>query len=262
MISKYFLLGAIAAISLSACSTAYKAGQTPDDVYYSPGREGDAHVVMENRQNNQYNNYEDPDDRYLRMMVRNRNRWSTLDPYYYNSIYGINNPYFYGNNFGVGFNSGWNNYWYWNNFYNPYMPPVLVMPYYPVYPGKPGSGGTVTLPKTNVRAQPFNPYSYKNGYTNGNTSPTSPSNNNNYKVNNGFRNGNTNANRGYNNSNNTQYRQNNNNTYTPPANNNSYTPTRTYNPTNTGSSSSGSSRSSGGSTGGGGGVARPGRGGN
>ncbi len=33
------LLLAISAAALSSCSTMYKSGQTPDDVYYSPGQE-------------------------------------------------------------------------------------------------------------------------------------------------------------------------------------------------------------------------------
>jgi len=38
---KRMLLGSLLTIGLlSGCSTAYQSGQTPDDVYYSPGRDG------------------------------------------------------------------------------------------------------------------------------------------------------------------------------------------------------------------------------
>ena len=40
-VMKRMLLGSLLTIGLlSGCSTAYQSGQTPDDVYYSPGRDG------------------------------------------------------------------------------------------------------------------------------------------------------------------------------------------------------------------------------
>jgi hypothetical protein len=41
------LLLALVVAALSSCTTAYKTGQTPDDVYYSPTRPQDEYVRME-----------------------------------------------------------------------------------------------------------------------------------------------------------------------------------------------------------------------
>src|SRR5687767_12847516 len=96
MNSRIILLG-LSVAAFSSCSTAYKTGQTPDDVYFSPGRETEAYVKVENNddrryraedryRNDSYRNesYVNPDDRWLRMRVRNRSRWSTFDDYAYN----------------------------------------------------------------------------------------------------------------------------------------------------------------------------------
>ncbi|NCI46118.1 hypothetical protein [Sediminibacterium soli] len=84
---KKLLLSAILGMAIfSGCSTAYKAGQTPDDVYYSPGREGLTAKEETRRQQDRedYDEYiSSQDDRYLRMKVANRNRWSSLDDYAY-----------------------------------------------------------------------------------------------------------------------------------------------------------------------------------
>lgn len=127
----------------SSCSTAYKSGQTPDDVYYSPerkvervdyvqtNRDDDRPTYRSNRRQADAEDYYGYDeDRYLRMKARNRNRWSDLD-YYYNDPYAagyFGRPGFYS---GIGFwgnnfwspNSYWNAYNNWNYFYNPYHRP-------------------------------------------------------------------------------------------------------------------------------------------
>lgn len=121
------LLTFLAAGLLTGCSTMYKSGQTPDDVYYSPGR--DIPTAREEvRQREQHDRYEDyissQDDRYLRMKVANRSRWNSLDdfdywydsrydfcPYYYNGYTGWNHYYGYGY-------SSWNNYYAWNHAWN------------------------------------------------------------------------------------------------------------------------------------------------
>ena len=41
------LLLALIVVALSSCTTAYKTGQTPDDVYYSPVRPQDENVRIE-----------------------------------------------------------------------------------------------------------------------------------------------------------------------------------------------------------------------
>jgi hypothetical protein len=103
---------------LSSCSTAYRSGQTPDDVYFSPARPVQEYVKNEEEENRQqYRGERERDeayreDRYIRMRVRNR-RWSTLDDataWNYHPIY--NNPWNY--------NSPWNSVAYWNFVYNPY----------------------------------------------------------------------------------------------------------------------------------------------
>lgn len=87
------LLGSILMIGLfSGCSTAYQSGQTPDDVYYSPARDGMSRRDEEKARDEQerYEEYiSSQDDRYLRMKVANRNRWSGIDDfdYWYDSRY-------------------------------------------------------------------------------------------------------------------------------------------------------------------------------
>src|SRR5215204_1261969 len=110
---KSFLLILSLSLVFTSCSTAYKSGQTPDDVYFSPERPRAEYVRVDddeedrydrgqsNSSNNDYYNYEE--ERYLRMKVRNRQRWSYLD----NDFYSYN-PYIYRNyNY---YNSPWNSY--------------------------------------------------------------------------------------------------------------------------------------------------------
>jgi hypothetical protein len=90
----------------------YKSGQTPDDVYYSPGRDGLAVKENEQVRYDEYINSED--DQYLRMKVANRSRWNSLDDfdYWYDSRYDFGQRYYsYG-----GYNS-WNNLYAWNPYY-------------------------------------------------------------------------------------------------------------------------------------------------
>ncbi len=93
MKSKILLL-ALTVAAYSSCTTSYKTGQTPDDVYYSPARPQEEYVQTDKNDDRQYRNNEDEyyDDNYLRMKVRNRYRWSDLDdPYYYSRRYTLNN---------------------------------------------------------------------------------------------------------------------------------------------------------------------------
>ena len=105
MQSKLLLL-ALSVAALSSCSTAYKTGQTPDDVYYSPVR-----VVEEKK-------YTEPErDRYtvrndyeITMGIRDR-RWREFrhDYEYDNSPYN----YCYANNYT-------NHGYYYNPYYYPW----------------------------------------------------------------------------------------------------------------------------------------------
>jgi hypothetical protein len=117
------ILLALTVAAVSSCTTAYKTGQTPDDVYYSPARQQDEYVQQEKRDQPRYQSREEYyDDRYLRMRVADRQRWSELDDYYY---YGNRYDYSYYN----GYN--WNNPWspcsYWNNHFNPYYHSYVIV---------------------------------------------------------------------------------------------------------------------------------------
>ncbi|MEJ7767822.1 MAG: hypothetical protein WKF89_08420 [Chitinophagaceae bacterium] len=58
-----FLLLALGVIALTSCSTAYKMGQTPDDVYFSPAKE--------RQQSEEYVASRRDDDRYQGSQRRN-----------------------------------------------------------------------------------------------------------------------------------------------------------------------------------------------
>ncbi|OYW20132.1 MAG: hypothetical protein B7Z54_02000, partial [Sphingobacteriales bacterium 12-47-4] len=51
---RQILLASLTALVLGSCTTAYKTGQTPDDVYYSPQREVDDYVRVDNRRDGRY----------------------------------------------------------------------------------------------------------------------------------------------------------------------------------------------------------------
>jgi hypothetical protein len=227
-----FLLLAIATITLASCSTAYKSGQTPDDVYYSPVRGIDEKAEVkqkreERRENYTADNYEEID---IRMSARNR-RWRDLnDEYDYNCYY---DPYRYGYNYG----------YYYNPYY--YNRPVFLPGYAIVNPKN-------TAPRTtNLGSYTNNTLVVANNKT-GETRWIGP-------------------NRSYNNSNNNGSfirRIITPSTSTSSSNGSSgrsadvqINNTRTYNPSpSSPSSSSSSSSSSGSSSGGGGAVTRPTRG--
>jgi len=250
--------------TLASCGTAYRTGQTPDDVYYSPAREAAAYVQADNNNGQRYqentsrnnsNDYYSPDDNYLRMMVYNRNRWSTFNDYYdvhdwnsggFSLNYGTINPWSYSYN--PWSYSYYNNYWNWNSCYNPYYPAVVVV-----------------NPKMNpaqynkIRNFNLNSYTNRTYYTGSNgqkyfdphsyrSSSTAPGSNTlGSSIKKVFSNSNSNAGKD-------SY-------YTPSSNDR---PTRTYTPSSnnnssTSPSSSGGSRSSSGGSSGGG-VSRPSRG--
>ncbi len=152
---KSIIIAAVTAVvALSSCSV-YRSGQTPDDVYFSPGKGKEQAAYVETngdpndgqRYNNQrtYNGYDDyatADDRWLMMRVRNRYRWSYFDDYnYYNpySSFGYNGYGGYGSmgfgyqpgfSFGLGFGSFYDPFsssYYWNSSYNPYYPKAMVV---------------------------------------------------------------------------------------------------------------------------------------
>ena len=110
------------ALIFASCTTAYKSGQTPDDVYFSPARPQSEYVRQDNRDDNEYRNADEAyrDDRYLRMKIRDRRYSGLYDDYY------SYNPYFYHYyNSYLDYNSPWNSYSYWNYYYNPYGHQVI-----------------------------------------------------------------------------------------------------------------------------------------
>ncbi len=110
------LLALISAVTFTGCSTAYRTGQTPDDLYYAtakPQKEDDNRDRDELREEKEKVFTEEYyDDRFLRMKVRNYRQWSNLDDWYYYDKYSSVYSYYYGS-----YNNPYNS---WNYYYNPY----------------------------------------------------------------------------------------------------------------------------------------------
>lgn len=147
---KNLLLVLSSVAALTSCSTAYKSGQTPDDVYYSPARPQQDEYVNVQRQQGRYddesgtgyNNYDQAydnyrDDRFLRMSMGSPLRLSAYNDYsmYYGGL-GYN-TWRNNNYYSMGFNSPWSGLSYWNSFYNPYSAYDYLTPSYYGY----GYGG-------------------------------------------------------------------------------------------------------------------------
>ncbi len=122
------LLFALALITLASCSTAYRSGQTPDDLYYAKGKT----VAEENSKQTVEQPAVNYEDHAIRMSAYDR-RWRSLDDDYdYNCSY---HPYAYGYSYGY--------------YYNPYYC------HYPVY----SYGTGFTNPKnTAIRTVNLNAY--------------------------------------------------------------------------------------------------------
>ncbi len=110
------LLALISAVTFTGCSTAYRTGQTPDDLYYAaakPQKEDDNRDRDEVRDEKEKVFTEEYyDDRFLRMKVHNYRQWSNLDDWYYYDKYSSVYSYYYGS-----YNNPYNS---WNYYYNPY----------------------------------------------------------------------------------------------------------------------------------------------
>jgi len=251
------LLYALVAATFTGCSSAYRASQTPDDVYYSPARPGAAEKVAR-AQNDQYEDYvSSQDDQYLRMKVRDRQRWSGLDDYaYWNDSRYVpyyTYDYYRNNNFNVYALNNWNNMYY-SPYYSPYYSGAgyfngYFSPY--SYYGQ-GSYLPIYITKTPVKTSPNvtrpNLNSYRNsGYSNQNNNNAGSRQGLGSSLKRVLQPGN----------NNSSYSNRNSNTYTAPER--TYTaPERTYTPSSNSSSRSSSSSSNSGSSSGGG-VSRPSR---
>lgn len=149
--TRLILLLAIFTATISSCTTAYKTGQTPDDVYFSPARPQDEYVRVDQEDEYRYND-EYYDDRYLRMKVRNRSRWDDLNDWYYYDRYSYMYNYYYG--------TWYNPYNSWHYYHNPYCHTgynyIILNPKYPQ------THTTITRPRS---------FSL-NSYTNNNISNT------------------------------------------------------------------------------------------
>ena len=170
------------AVAFSSCSTAYRSGQTPDDVYYSPAPPQDTYVRTDNqdeRDSYAYNNTTNREDLSIRRGIRDsRYRDNNVivelgvggyvpyayDPYGYNS-YGFNsygfNSYGYNPYSSHGYGYGYNSLYY--NPYNLYNNSLFVSPYNNyyyapqvyVYPG-------ITGVRTPVAPRRYNLGAYNN----------------------------------------------------------------------------------------------------
>lgn len=189
MKTKHLLLLILIAV-FSSCSSAYRIGQTPDDVYYSPAPPPPvAYVTTENQQDKDsyaYNNATNSEDLAIRRGIndpRYRSNisldfgsgyspydyygssfYSPLSPYYYNP-YGNNGVTFYSH--GYNYFNGYNSYNYYSPFNNNYYSPFSDYYYTPIFYGH-GS------PASNY---PTGPRTFNLGaYNNANRSSTSSTN--------------------------------------------------------------------------------------
>jgi len=246
---RQILLLAITAAALSSCTTAYKTGQTPDDVYFSPARPQDEYVRVEEKEQPRYDeNYYD--DRYLRMKVHNRTQWNDLDDWYSYDRYGYRANYYYG--------TYYNPYTSWNYYHNPYCRNNVIA----YHPGQTGHPGQISVAQNVPKPRTFNLASYTN--TNFNNA------NSNFKMN-SYKPGtsrpvynNRNSNDGFSNTLKLIFSggnsNNSNSSYTPPSR--SYSPSSSSSSGSSGGSSGSSGSSGSGSSSGSGGASRPSRGGN
>jgi hypothetical protein len=248
------LLLAFVALAFSSCTSAYKTGQTPDDVYYSPVREQDEYVAVDKKDDRRYEGSEEYyEDRYLRYRARSPYRWSTLDDYYFNTPY----AWHYGSYYG-GFNnyySPYSSYHCWNNYYNPYYPGVIISNhpgYYSNYNYRPPSrpvAFNIASYNSNTNTRNSKAGSFRNGYNNSNSSRYNNTNSNSSRK----------SSSSLGNSVRRVFSSDNSSNQSNGNSNSSSTPSRSYNPSSSSSSSSSSggrsSSSSSGSSGGS--ISRP-----
>jgi len=134
----------LVATFLMGCSAAYRSGQTPDDVYFSPKRNNAEYVAVDDEDgygNGKFNTASVPmEDRYLRMKTFGGSRWNAFDDdySYWNNPYWNNRAYFdiYTYSGSIGFNSLslgnpflFNPLSYYNSPFSPmyYGQPVVVL---------------------------------------------------------------------------------------------------------------------------------------
>ncbi|WP_018613013.1 hypothetical protein [Segetibacter koreensis] len=238
---KILLYGLIAAL-VTGCSSAYKATQTPDDVYFSPAR-AERSVAKQDK----YEDYlSSQDDQYLRMKVRDRNRWSPIDDYEYwnDSRYMPSYSFDY-------YRSNWNNFYVWNNPYawNNWASPFYYNPMFSLgynYYGGYSPLGFGYIPYSNIYISKY-PLKMSSNVSRPSLRGYSNRNYNNYNSNYNRQGLGNSIKRVFTPNENTNYSNRNINTNN---NNNTYrAPERSYTPSSSGSSSGGARPS--------GGVSRP-----
>ena len=204
MNTKCLLIGLVAII-LCSCSSVYKSGQTPDDVYYSPKRPVVAAPAADQQQMPSYGYSPYAEQSQIRLGIYDP-RWRYLDDFSYS-------PYLYGYNYG----------YYYNPFYSvwPVYNPILIGTPVPV------NTTVIRTPRT-TNLGTYTSFGSHSSYSSpGYISPVRPYN--------GGTNGLSNTlNRMYNNGNNGNSYYNGNRSYNPTYNNNGGS--RSY---NSGGSSSG-----------------------
>ncbi len=153
MKTKHLLLVGLI-VAFSSCTTAYRTGQTPDDVYYSPAPPQEEYVATTTQEdrdsyayNNNNDNYYNNEDLQIRRGIRDQRYRSNVyinlgfgyNPYDYYSYY---NPYVFNNPYAFNpyaykgiynpYDFGYTNYGY-NSYYSPfnnyYYPPVYFSNY-------------------------------------------------------------------------------------------------------------------------------------
>ncbi|MEO6584372.1 MAG: hypothetical protein ABIO05_08610 [Ferruginibacter sp.] len=194
------LLFAVSAAAIASCSTAYKSGQTPDDVYFSPAKKV-VEKTGKQQDEEEYVSNESIEEREMRMRIRDR-RWRDLNNDVSCNCSCDYTPYKYGANYGY--------------YYNPYYYR------YPVYTNSPVYVNPAKAPLRTANL---------GGYT---AIPGTRSNNTKYSGSQPGSNGST-----YNNTNSTNgkvYTPSNNRTYSPPANSTQNSSTNSNNRSSSGQS--------------------------
>ena len=186
---KHILLLSVLSMGiLSSCSTAFKAGQTPDDVYFSPGRDGGSakDEEVKKKQTEEYMDYVSSlDDRYLHMKVANRYRWGALDnySYWYDSRYDFGGYDYYSNFNQCAWNPKWNFGFGYGGRTFPggsgfgWASPIYTVVFYPIHSYKGEGGSTSGANITAYRNKNYNNTNY--GYKDPKTGVFVPSNSNN-----------------------------------------------------------------------------------
>lgn len=130
---KSFLPLLMIVVAFTSCSSVYKSGHTPDDVYFSPERQRDEYVRVDERRSRQYQPTDElsREDRYLRMKTRNR-RYGLLDDESLDYAYNGGNYYRYNDYYRMNAYRYNPAAWSWNMWPGgiSYSDPFLYNPYY------------------------------------------------------------------------------------------------------------------------------------